>query len=93
MIGRPVRFSDDPAVTARAEEILYKAARLAGFDDVRFQMEPIGAAFLYHARTPERTRALIFDFGGGTLDLTVADLGGVQRARDPLDLRRAGGRR
>lgn len=78
VIGRPVRFSDDPAVTERGEEILYKAARLAGFTGIRFHLEPIGAAFLHHASTAGRERALVFDFGGGTLDLTVAELGGGQ---------------
>lgn len=79
-IGRPVRFSDDPAVTARAEETLFKAGRLAGFDDIRFQLEPIGAAYLYSATSNRRETALVFDFGGGTLDLTIADVGG---AREP----------
>jgi hypothetical chaperone protein len=78
VLGRPVRFSDDAAVTARGEEILFKAARLAGFDDVAFQLEPIGAAYLRHVSVSERETALLFDFGGGTLDLTVAELGGGQ---------------
>jgi len=76
VIGRPVQFSDDPAVTARAEETLFKAGRLAGFEDIRFQLEPIGAAYLYAATCSEREIALVFDFGGGTLDLTIAELGG-----------------
>ncbi len=76
VLGRPVRFADDPNVSERAREILYKAARLAGFDEIRFEMEPIGAAYDYHRSARERKRALIFDFGGGTLDLTVAELGG-----------------
>ncbi len=76
VIGRPVQFSDDPAVAERAEEIIYKGARLAGFRDIRFQFEPIGAAYYYHRSAPKRQMALIFDFGGGTLDLTVAELGG-----------------
>ncbi len=76
VMGRPVRFSDDPAVTARAEEILYRAARFAGFEEIAFQLEPIAAAHLYHRQSPYRQIALIFDFGGGTLDLTVARVGG-----------------
>lgn len=76
VIGRPVRFSDDAAVTARAEEILFKAARRAGFESIRFALEPIGAAYHYHDSARERQTAFIFDFGGGTLDLTVAELGG-----------------
>ncbi|MBI3914074.1 MAG: Hsp70 family protein, partial [Chloroflexi bacterium] len=78
VLGRPVKFSDDAAVTARAEEILFQAARRAGFDDIRFEVEPVGAAYDYHRRAPGRQTAFIFDFGGGTLDFTVARLGGNQ---------------
>ncbi len=79
VLGRPVRFSDDPDVSLRAEEILYKAARFAGFDDITFQLEPIAAAYLYHRSSTSRELAFIFDFGGGTLDLTVAEVGGAER--------------
>ena len=76
IIGRPVKFSSDPKVSDRAQEILYKAARLAGFDSIGFEMEPIGAMYFYHRTSPQRELALIFDFGGGTLDLTLAEVGG-----------------
>ena len=76
VIGRPVKFSPDPAVSDRAQGILYKAARLAGFDSIGFEMEPIGALYFYHRTSPQRELALIFDFGGGTLDLTLAEVGG-----------------
>lgn len=75
ILGRPVRFSENPTTDRRAEEILYKAARWAGFEDIRFQAEPVGAMYLYHTSTAERRRVLVFDFGGGTLDFTVADVG------------------
>ncbi|MCD6284299.1 MAG: Hsp70 family protein [Anaerolineae bacterium] len=75
-LGRPVSFSDNPAVSARAEEILYRAARFAGFRDITFQMEPVAAAHLYHRSAAHREVALVFDFGGGTLDLTVVEVGG-----------------
>ena len=78
VIGRPVRFSDDPDVTTRAEEIIYRAGLFAGFKNISFQMEPIGAAHLYHHQTPKRENALIFDFGGGTLDLTIVEVGGTR---------------
>lgn len=81
VIGRPVRFSENPGITARAEEIIYKGARLAGFTGVRFELEPIGAAFYYHSTARDRQRTFIFDFGGGTLDLTVAELGGAAPPR------------
>lgn len=81
VLGRPVRFSDDATVDTRAEEILYRAARLAGFARITFQAEPIAVAWLHHRRTAQRQRALIFDFGGGTLDLTVAEIGGEAAPR------------
>ncbi|MDE0609220.1 MAG: Hsp70 family protein [Anaerolineaceae bacterium] len=78
VIGRPVRFSQDARVDARAEEILYTAALEAGFRDIRFATEPLAVAWLHHVRSEKRETCLVFDFGGGTLDLTVARLGGRQ---------------
>jgi hypothetical chaperone protein len=70
-LGRPVHFSDDPLIDQRAEQQLRQAAALAGFQDVSFVLEPVGAAqfYLNQVRAPET--ALIFDFGGGTLDFTM----------------------
>ncbi len=76
VIGRPVKFSEKDWVSNRAEEIVYKAALSVGFKQISFQAEPIGALYVYHTATEKRTRALVFDFGGGTLDLTVAEVGG-----------------
>lgn len=81
VLGRPVRFSEDPTVSERAEEILYKAARFAGFKEIAFQLEPIAAAYLYHRTNAQRELALLFDFGGGTLDLTIAEVGGREAPR------------
>ncbi len=81
VLGRPVRFSDDPAISTRAEKILYRAARFAGFEEITFQLEPIAAAYLYHRNRAQREIAFVFDFGGGTLDLTVAEVGGDARPR------------
>lgn len=81
VLGRPVRFCDTPEGTLRAEEILYKAALFAGFRDISFQMEPIAAAHLHHITVAKRQIALVFDFGGGTLDLTIAEVGGTQPPR------------
>lgn len=78
VIGRPVRFAEDARVDARAEEILYTAARWAGFRDIRFATEPLAVAWLRHAHSATRETSLVFDFGGGTLDLTVARVGGAQ---------------
>ena len=66
-----MRFSDSAEVDRDAEQKLSEAAALAGFDNVTFVPEPLGAAAFYtNSVTTEKT-ALIFDFGGGTLDLSI----------------------
>jgi hypothetical chaperone protein len=81
LIGRPVRISEDPAIDALGEVILKEAARFAGFKEIAFELEPVAAAYAYHRVTPDRQTALVFDFGGGTLDLTVIEVGGRQAPR------------
>ncbi len=76
VMGRPVKFSDDPEVDAQAQEKLLSAARLAGFKDITFELEPIGGAYLYHQTQPTRQKIFVFDFGGGTLDMTIMEVGG-----------------
>jgi hypothetical chaperone protein len=78
VIGRPVKFSDDPRTDARAEEMIYKAAWRAGFRNIAFATEPLAVTYLHHVRSPQRNTSLVFDFGGGTLDLTVARVGGAE---------------
>jgi hypothetical chaperone protein len=67
-LGRPVRFIGDECAEDRATERLRAAADLAGFREVRFVAEPIAAA---HAADVGAGTSLVFDFGGGTLDLCV----------------------
>lgn len=78
VIGRPVKFSDDESVNARAEEIIYTAAWASGFRNITFATEPLAVTYLHHVSSPQRNTSLVFDFGGGTLDLTVARVGGDQ---------------
>jgi hypothetical chaperone protein len=75
-IGRPVRFSPDPGVDRRSQEMLREAALASGFHSVEFLTEPEAATRYYFAggETPEAT-VLVFDFGGGTLDLCLARFG------------------
>jgi hypothetical chaperone protein len=67
-LGRPVRFIGDEGAEDRATRRLHAAAELAGFREVRFVPEPIAAA---HAADVGPGTSLVFDFGGGTLDLCV----------------------
>lgn len=75
LVGRPVTFAHDPAVDQLAEEKLRRAAHLAGFGEVDFLPEPVAAAAFYVNHTPRRQTILVFDFGGGTLDLTILKVG------------------
>ncbi|WP_199099965.1 Hsp70 family protein [Dyella sp. ASV21] len=79
VIGRPVEFrsSMGAAGSEQAIEILREAAAAAGFDEVRFLEEPAAAAMHYHKSLANRQHALIVDIGGGTTDVTHAELGGV----------------
>jgi hypothetical chaperone protein len=76
VMGRPVFFvDDDPARDAQAQAALAEAARAVGFTDVRFQYEPIAAAFHYEERAESEQIVLVADIGGGTSDFTVVRLG------------------
>jgi len=86
LLGRPVRFANDPAADALAEARLCRAAELAGFTDVDFLFEPLGAAWL-HRRSQRRAAVVfVFDFGGGTLDLSVVRWTGAHDAGEVLGL-------
>jgi hypothetical chaperone protein len=75
VFGRPVHFAsaeNDELKNAHAQDRLEAAAHAAGFKDVQFEYEPIGACLAYAARrSGGDQRVLVFDFGGGTLDLAV----------------------
>jgi hypothetical chaperone protein len=74
VMGRPAVFSTQPEEDQLAQERLMMAARLAGFEEIHFQLEPIAAAFAYEARIDQPERVLVGDFGGGTSDFTVVQL-------------------
>ena len=90
VLGRPVHFSNprDEALDAFAADRLLTAIRLAGFDEIVFEYEPVAAAYAYETRLDHDERILIGDFGGGTSDFTVISVGpGVrQRGRQASDL-------
>ena len=82
MLGRPVHFVDDnPARDALAQATLERAALAAGFKSVRFQLEPIAAAFDFERRIDRETTALVVDIGGGTSDFTVIQLGPTRQKK------------
>lgn len=74
-LGRPVKFSRKPELDRKAEDTLRQAAYEAGFSQVSFELEPIAAALYYEQTLTRPQNVLIFDFGGGTLDITIMRLG------------------
>jgi hypothetical chaperone protein len=95
VLGRPVRFANEPEKDKLAQARLLQAAVKAGYETVYFQYEPIAAAYSYAAENDKPQNVLVFDFGGGTLDLTVMHLdqkghrvlstGGIPVAGDVFD--------
>lgn len=75
VLGRPVRFAQDPEHDSLAQARLLQAAFRAGYEKVYFQYEPVAAAYSYETTINKPENILIFDFGGGTLDITVMRLG------------------
>ena len=75
VLGRPVRFAFDPKDDALARERLLKAAFRAGYEEVYLQYEPIAAASHYESTIDREQIILVFDFGGGTLDLSILRVG------------------
>ncbi len=90
VVGRPVQFvgaahADD---NDYAEGRLREAFRLAGFESVAFEMEPVGAAYYYESKLEHDELILIGDFGGGTSDFSLIHVGPTirGRGRKPEDL-------
>jgi hypothetical chaperone protein len=83
VLGRPVHFveSDSEADDRRAVERLRRAAELAGFHRVAFELEPVAAARFYELNSGNPQNVVVFDLGGGTLDITVMRLGGPGERR------------
>ncbi len=77
VVGRPVHFvgacspEDDALALRRLEAALHNA----GFREVVFEMEPLGAAYHYERGLPRDELILIADFGGGTSDFSLLHVG------------------
>jgi hypothetical chaperone protein len=79
-IGRPVHWAENDAEgDALALERMQTALKMAGFTEVDFVPEPIAAGLHFGSILAEPKHVIVFDFGGGTLDVTVMRIGGGAR--------------
>jgi hypothetical chaperone protein len=76
VIGRPVHYAGDPALDALAIERMSNACVEAGLPEFTFLPEPTAAAYAYAAGVAREQIVLVFDFGGGTLDVTIMRIDG-----------------
>ncbi len=97
VLGRPVIFSEDKQRDQIAQERLTRAAKIAGFNNISFQLEPIAAALSYENSlgTKKEQIVLVGDFGAGSSDFTIhktgrhdiLSVGGVYIGGDVFDSR------
>lgn len=90
VVGRPVHFvnardaEDDALAVARLTAALHNA----GFREVQFEYEPVGAAYHYEQDLERDELILIADFGGGTSDFSLLRVGpsyrGASRRADSI---------
>ncbi len=75
VLGRPVHFQDfAPEQDQKAESMLQKIAKRAGFKNISFQYEPISAAFAHETKLQKEELACVIDIGGGTSDFSIIKL-------------------
>lgn len=85
VLGRPAVFAQDKIADELAEKRLLAAAHLAGFESIAFCPEPVAAAYEFRHQLSQTQKVLIADFGGGTSDYTLLNLGPkVFKAEDIL---------
>lgn len=71
VLGRPVHYSTDARLDELAIARMRRAGEEAGLPPFTFLPEPTAAALSYAATATGEQNILVFDFGGGTLDVTV----------------------
>ncbi|MBI2465483.1 Hsp70 family protein [Candidatus Shapirobacteria bacterium] len=73
VLGRPVKYVGT-GQNQTAIDRMVRIATSAGFKNIEFELEPIGAALNYGINIKNNQNILVFDFGGGTLDICVMKL-------------------
>jgi len=84
VFGRPVRFSERDSENEIAEQRLRTAAELAGFKEVVFFYEPVGACVEYAMEDTRDQKLMVVDIGGGTCDVCIMHFGGEKSVGDRL---------
>ncbi|PSH02987.1 MAG: Hsp70 family protein [Acidobacteria bacterium] len=76
-VGRPVRFvgAESDEDESYALDRLRQSFKLAGWERVEFEMEPVAAAYAYESTLDHDELILIGDFGGGTSDFSLLHVG------------------
>jgi hypothetical chaperone protein len=77
VVGRPVRYSnaDTEEDNQFAIDRLTRSFAKAGIAPVIFEYEPVAAAFFYESTLDHDELILIGDFGGGTSDFSILQVG------------------
>lgn len=81
VVGRPARFVRNSLGQASDEADSFAVKRLAdalkgaGLPDVHFEFEPVAAAYAYEETLERDELVLIGDFGGGTSDFCLLNVG------------------
>jgi len=70
VITVPAYFNDDQRQATK------DAGKIAGLDVKRIINEPTAAALAYGLDKEEDQKIVVYDFGGGTLDVTIMEVGG-----------------
>jgi hypothetical chaperone protein len=83
VVGRPVHFSGAGSVEddAFALSRLHRALERVGFEDIVFEFEPVAAAYEFESQLDHDELILIADFGGGTSDFSLMQVGPSVRRR------------
>lgn len=81
VVGRPVHFAHaaQPGDEELAIERLREALARCGWTDVVFEYEPVAAAYYYEAELDHDQRVFVADFGGGTSDFSLIEVGPSHR--------------
>lgn len=83
-IGIPVGFKDrhkDLYLRALVKAGIYESYEIAN-EKTLFISEPIAAVLNYNLSLNDDKKILVFDFGGGTLDLAIMDMKNIRRSNE-----------